>query len=312
MHIVAEEVGIDVSKDWLDVSVGGRKAFRTSNTVGGIEQLLDRIPRAAVTHMESSGGYERLAHHELRLRGYQVRVHNPRKVRRLADVLGVSAKTDGVDARHLSNSGSMLPKPSDKSKERELLCDLSRAIATLKGNSSAYKKRIQTPELDPAALKAFKEVIKVLEAQIRELEKQFSQRMKASPFKGRYILLRSVPAIGPVTARVLISELHEDMSSIRPCQVCSYGALAPLDDASGKTVRNSRLGKGNLHIKAAMYMPALWAIAHENWARGIYDRQKAKGKNHQQAIVPVMRKLLERAAVVLKRGTPWENEHPKP
>jgi transposase len=311
MHIVSNEVGIDVCKDWLDVSLEGARTFRASNTLAGIDQLEGRIPSGSVIHMESSGGYERLAHRELRSRGHLVRVHNPRKVRRLADVRGLSAKTDDLDARHLSTCGKVLPVRPDKSSQRESLCDISRAIQTLKADSSAYKKRIQTPELEPAVVGVYKELVKALELEIRELEKTFVQRVKGSSLKTKYAHALSVPGIGPVAARVLVSELHEELSGIGSRQVCSYAGLAPMDEASGKTIRASRLRKGNSHLKAAMYMPALTAIAKHQWAKDLYAGLRAKGRNHEQAIVPVMRRMLVRVVVVLKRGSPWQVEPPR-
>lgn len=311
MDIVTDEVGADVSKDFLDVSIEGKKAFRASNDLAGMDQIEARVPKGAVIHMESSGGYERLAHRELRARGYDVRVHNPRKVRRLADVRGVLAKTDDIDARHLAVSGKMLPVRPDKSTQREMLCDISRAIETLKADSSAYKKRIKTPELEPAAIRAYEQLVKALAEQIQALERTFLERVRASSLQASYDHVLTVVGIGPATARVLVSELHEDLDSITTKQGCSYAGLAPMDDASGKTTRISRLKRGNSYLKAAMYMPAMAALTRQKWAQEMYHRLRAKGKNHEQAIVPVMRKLLVRALVVLKRGSPWQDEPPR-
>lgn len=78
-----------------------------------------------------------------------------------------------------------------------------------------------------------------------------------------------------------------------------------MDDASGKRNGPKHIKKGNVHLKAAMYMPAVWAIGNEPWAKALYTRLKAQGKTHDQAIIPVMRKLLIIVVAVIKRGSPF-------
>ena len=84
-----------------------------------------------------------------------------------------------------------------------------------------------------------------------------------------------------------------------------------MDRSSGKHNPPARLGRGNTHLKAALYMPAVTALRREEWAKNLYARLRQKGRTHDQAIVPIMRRLLTRVVVVLKRGTPWEDEPPK-
>ena len=65
-----------------------------------------------------------------------------------------------------------------------------------------------------------------------------------------------------------------------------------------------------MHLKAALYMPALNVMSRQQWANDTYKRLRAKGLEHQQAIVPIMRKLLLQIVAVLKRRTPWQGVPP--
>ena len=118
--------------------------------------------------------------------------------------------------------------------------------------------------------------------------------------------------MGPATARVLLCELPEDLPERTPAQICSYCALAPLDDSSGARRGPARLGQGNRRVKAALYMAAMCAVRTQRWAKELYARLRSKGRAHQQAICAVMRRLLLRAVAVLKRGSPWKDEPQRP
>jgi hypothetical protein len=94
-------VGIDVSKDRLDVHVApSGEAFAVSNDHAGIEELAARLrplaPRAVA--LEATGGFESLAVATLTGSGLPVMVVNPAQVRAFANALGKRAKTDPIDA----------------------------------------------------------------------------------------------------------------------------------------------------------------------------------------------------------------------
>lgn len=309
MNIISE-VGIDVSSRTLVIGLKGKKAFPVLNTEESVEAFARELPAGSIIRMEATGGYERLARRILESRGHKVHVYNPRKARRLADAMNFSAKTDEVDARFLQVHGSKLPETRTKSSEHEKLSDISRAIDRLRGDVSNMKKIIRAEWLSPEIVKAYKAVIKTATEQIKSLETQFVKRVKKSELSGQYELAKSIPGVGPITSRVLVSELPDRLDDLSSAQASSYSGLAPLDNSSGKKQGQRKIGKGNWRIKAALYMPAISAIRHQSWARDVYAKLKAKGKAHQQAIVAVMRRLLERIFAVMKRGFPWQENPP--
>jgi transposase len=94
-------VGIDISKARLDVASSTGEEFSVGNDEAGHEQLRERFsvaqPRLIV--MEATGGLERDLALHLAAAGCEIRVLNPRQVRRFAQATGVLAKTDRLDAR---------------------------------------------------------------------------------------------------------------------------------------------------------------------------------------------------------------------
>ena len=315
MKSIAIPVGIDVSKDVLEVFVArarGPKRLKVTNDETGVARLLSELSDGSyVVSMESSGRYESLAYRALVRAGHKVRLQNPRQARRLAEGLGADAKTDEIDAQILSVTLGFCKPTVPRSEQREALGDLSRTICTLVKERSGHKKRLQVPGFSESAKKQLEAVIAAQDAAIAVLKKEFKSAVEVSKLARAYELCQTVPGVGEDTARIVVSELHDDLSSMSVRQICSYAALTPLDDASGKSVRRSKLKvHGNKLLKGAFYMPAENRIGKAAWARKIYSDRRARGLNHQQAIVPVMRKILAQVAAVLKRGTRWQADPP--
>lgn len=100
-------IGIDVSKDHLDVHVhpdGG--AFRLARSGDGVAALIERLGRLrpALVALEATGGFEMVAAAGLAAAGLPVVVVNPAQVRSFALALGKRAKTDPIDAAVIAPS----------------------------------------------------------------------------------------------------------------------------------------------------------------------------------------------------------------
>jgi len=94
-------VGVDVSKDSLDVKVlPTNETLQISNDDVGINELIKRLTQIDPTLIvfESTGGLEMLAVGNLIEKHLPVVVINPRQVRDFAKATGRLAKTDAIDA----------------------------------------------------------------------------------------------------------------------------------------------------------------------------------------------------------------------
>ena len=116
-------VGIDVSKDRLDVAVlGERQEKQVSNTQKGIAQLVQWMKdlQPTLIAVEATGGYQRAVVEGLFWAGLAVAVVNPARVRQFARACGLLAKTDKLDAQVLAvfgnecNPGAMKAKVKQK------------------------------------------------------------------------------------------------------------------------------------------------------------------------------------------------------
>jgi transposase len=310
MRTLPAEVGIDVSKDWLDVCLEGEKPFRVTNSAKGLKELESRLPEGSQIHLEASGGYERKATRYLRERGWTVRVHDPLRAKRLGQALSGKAKTDAMDAKRLAELGRHLPSQVERTLQEETLRETARSAETLKTTAAEYKRRAKSPEIGENNRKAYLKAAAALAEIAKELEGEFDAEVKETSIGNRVRLARSVPGIGPVASRVLGCELPPDVEEIETAKVSSLVGIAPMDDSSGNRNGKKRIGQGSQWIKKVLYLSALSCIRSQQWAKELYAKLKAKGRAHRQAIVAVMRRLLVRVHAVLKRGTPWQDEPP--
>lgn len=106
-------VGIDVSKQHLDVSIAGKKNQRLANTPTGLRSLHQKLARLACPRVtcEATGGYEKLLVTSMLDAGIEVCVAAPGRVRYLAHAEGLLAKTDSIDAELIRRFAEKIPLP---------------------------------------------------------------------------------------------------------------------------------------------------------------------------------------------------------
>ena len=94
-------IGIDVSKDRLDVAVRpSGEAFTVARNASGLDALIARLKALAprLVALEATGGFETVVAASLGAAGLPFVIVNPAQIRAFAKALGKRAKTDRVDA----------------------------------------------------------------------------------------------------------------------------------------------------------------------------------------------------------------------
>jgi transposase len=148
-------VGVDVSKDRLDVCVRRGEAQRHNDTSfvvahddAGIETLVSCLleKRPELVIVEATGGFERAVVAALAAEGLAVAVVNPRQAREFARATGRLAKTDRIDAGILARFAEAIrptPKPLPDEEIRALQGILARR-RQLVGMLTAENNRLPT------------------------------------------------------------------------------------------------------------------------------------------------------------------------
>ena len=145
-------VGIDVSKDKLDVGVLGEKqTWQVDNTCTGIDELVQWMQemQPELVVVEATGGYQRAVVDALFHAGISVAMVNATRVRQFARAGGLLAKTDKLDAQLLAVFGQrMQPKQYEgKSEAEKQLSALLVRRKQLEEMLKAEKNRLRTISL---------------------------------------------------------------------------------------------------------------------------------------------------------------------
>lgn len=303
-------IGIDVSKDRLDVAVRpDGETFSVSRTGGGIDELIERLKLCAIklVAIEATGGFETVVAAGLAGAGLPVVVVNPAQVRAFAQALGKRAKTDPIDAAviaHFAEATNPQVRPLPDA-TTQLLAELvarRRQIVEMIAAESQRARHISAARLK----KSIARLRKALEKELAELDDDISDHVRGSPaWAEKEDLLASVPGIGPTIARTLIAELPE-LGSLDRRQIAALAGLAPWTRQSGKWRGKSFIGGGRSSVRRVLFMGALVAARFNPVFKQFRDRLVAAGKPKLVAIIAVARKLLTILNAILRDRRPWQ------
>jgi transposase len=305
-------VGIDVSKDRLDVAVRPTgEMFVVSRDAEGLDALIAKLtplaPRAVA--VEATGGYETVVAASLAAAGLAVVVVNPAQVRSFAQALGKRAKTDPLDAGVIAHfveaiKPQIRPLPDE---ETRLLADLvarRRQIVAMIVAERQRQKRLTNRRLQ----KSISRLLAALQKELSSLDTDIDETVRGSPaWREKEDLLASVPGIGKTIARTLIAELPE-LGTLDRRKVAALVGLAPWTRQSGKWKGKSFIGGGRADVRSTLFLGAMVAARHNPDLKAFRDRLVAAGKPKLVALVATARKLLTILNAILREQKPWRQQ----
>jgi transposase len=123
-------------------------------------------------------------------------------------------------------------------------------------------------------------------------------------------LLTSRPGIGPRLGARIAVELGDVGRFPSPAHLAAYAGLGPTPRQSGTSIRGNIASRhGNHRLKDALF-PAAFASPKHPPSRAYYDRKRAEGKRHNQAVLCLARRRVDVLHAMLTRRTPYA--HPVP
>jgi transposase len=319
-------VGIDVSKHHLDIAVtiDGKTIeanIKTTNNQTGFKDSVSWITKYAqmytceIIHccIESTGVYsDGIADYLQRTEAYQVSLINPIQAKAYSRTVMLRTKTDKVDAGLLAQYVAIvkpavtLPIPDEIKELRALI----RHLDYLNTRRAQEKGHLESAT-DKVVINSIQDVIKHYDKQIAKLEKLIKDYLSNRPdLKSKVELLKTIPGIGEVTARILLCEIHVERNTekITAKVQVAHAGLAPAQKQSGKSVRGKSIicKTGNVRLRRCLYFPAIVASKANPIIAVFYQRLLARGKHKKVAIIAAMRKLLSIAIGVLNNHVAFD------
>jgi len=289
-------IGIDVSKAKLDIFNGSTGEYvQVENSKASIRKYIKALgfSESIYAVIDLTGGYEAQCVDEFYASGFHVIRAEGRKVKAFARALGISAKTDKLDARILAQYGEKcfdklrLYKPHNNQIKKLVM-----RLSDIKQLLQQEKNRLKAPDNMPMVIKSIKVLINVYEKEIEKLETEIENIIKQDEqLWKKYCLLTEQRGIGKKVAFILLGLLPE-LGYLNRRQIAALAGVAPYAKDSGTLSGYRRTGTGRPDVKKALFIAALVAIRYDEKYKVIYDNLVARAKPKMVAITAVMRKLI--------------------
>lgn len=323
MTIFAFFVGVDVSKNHLDVSLfdpasdpharpksaSKPAARRFSNTPEGCDLLLawlHSLPAPALTVCESTGGFEQRLIFACLAANKPIARVNPALARSFAKGLGLLAKTDSIDAYALArfahtNRPEPLRAPDAGVVKLRALMDRREVVICTR---TAEQNRL-LQSLDPFAKASVERAISFLIQEEAYLDAEIKQTIDANPtLKALIKRLKTIKGVGDQAARAIASYLPE-IGAVTNKQLTALAGVVPYNQDSGNKSGKRFCQQGRAEVRKCLYMAALSASRFNPQIKIFYERLIEAGKPAKVALVACMRKLLCCANAMIRHQRDW-------
>jgi transposase len=288
-------VGIDVSKDRLDVAVlGERQETQVENSREGIARLVQQMQEVCpeLIVVEATGGYQRAVVEALFWAGLAVAVVNPARVRQFARACGLLAKTDKLDAQVLAVFGQRVQprRYVGKSEAEKQLSALLVRRKQVEEMLKAEQNRLRT--VSPSLRGSLERMIVVLKEEKKRLDEEIRGLMnEQQAWQEQIEILDSAPGVGVVTTATLLADLPE-LGKMDRKKVAALVGVAPMNYDSGKKRGYRKTKGGRSEVRSVLYMATLVATRRNPVIRTQYQHLLKRGKLKKVALTACMRKFL--------------------
>ena len=273
-------VGIDVSKDRLDIAVLAEKqTSQVNNNEAGIAELVECMQslKPELIVVEATGGYQRsvvdaLFHAEL-----AVAAVNPARVRQFARACGLLAKTDKLDAHVLAEFGQRVqPKRyAGKSEAEKQLSALLVRRKQLEEMLKAEQNRLRT--ISQSLRGSVERMIAILKEEKKRLEEQIEQYLNEQKgWQEQRAILSSAPGVGKVTTATLLADLPE-LGKMDCKKIAALVGVAPMNYDSGKRRGYRKTKGGRTDVRSVLYMATLVATRYNPLIQAQYQQLLKRG-----------------------------------
>jgi transposase len=301
-------VGIDVSKERLDVAILGQKQQeQVCNSQTGIKELVQWMQelQPALIVVEATGGYQRAVVEALFVAGLAVAVVNPARVRQFARACGLLAKTDKLDAQVLAVFGQRVqPKPyTGKSEAEKQLSALLVRRKQVEEMLKAEQNRLRT--ISPSLRDAVERSIAFLKEEKKILDEQICELMsEQKAWQEQTEILTSAPGVGMVTTATLLAELPE-LGKMDRKKIAALVGVAPMNYDSGKKRGYRKTKAGRTNVRSVLYMSTLVATRYNPVIQKQYQHLLKRGKEKKVALTACMRRFLTILNAMMRDRQPF-------
>lgn len=304
-------VGIDVSKDSLDVHVHPLKGiFKIPNNVNGLQKLTCLLSKYQVKQIvcEATGGYEALLCKTLTKKGFPIWRVDPKRIKAFRISEGINPKNDKIDAYMLAlfaekkTPAYTAYRPSDDEARLSALIHRREALVAM---IIMEENRLKHP-LQALFKKDITKLVNFMKKQVKSIENNINSIIKTNDaLKAKATIAESIPGIGKITSAVVIGVMPE-IGKIENKAIAALLGVAPIIQQSGNSKGIATIKGGRTIVRNAFYMATVVAIRYNVQIKKFYEHLRSVGKAAKVAIVACMRKLIVMLNTMISEGKKWQ------
>lgn len=323
-------IGIDVSKDTLDLSIveEGKQLLhkRIGNNQKEIKAFITFFKKEFSTDLNSSlycmehtGIYTNHLLNVLNDKSIAIWLESAFHIKQS---LGLQrGKNDKVDAKRIAlyaykNRDEVKlwqPTRNEVKKLKQLVVIRKRIVKTISNlkkplSDTSFLSKEEKKTLNNSlklSLNALKKDLGKIDTQIQEVINE-DQHLKKI-----FRLTTSVKGVGTITAIQIIVKTNEFKSISEAKKFACYAGVAPFEHSSGSSVRGrSRVSNmADKSMKSTLHMAALAAVNYQGELRDYYLKKVEEGKNKMSILNAVRNKLILRVFACVKNNREYENNY---
>ena len=271
--------------------------------------------------MEPTGSYYEPLAYNLHKIGQALYVVLPNKARKFCEYEGIKTKTDAMDARCLALMGCKNRKlrpwepPLPIYRELRQLTRLRADLVKMQTQMLNHIEAIDYMEsVAPEVRKSYEKLLDTIEKQLEKSEKNITAKLaQDKELKAKVERVATAKGIGVQTVTCIVAETQGFHLIGNRKQLTSFAGLDVKAKQSGKDDPKHHITKkGNAHIRAALYMPALSAAHCNRQMVQAYGRICDKHPDAKMiGVTAIMRKLLLLVYSLWKSGEVYDETRDK-
>ena len=262
------------------VAIGLR--LLTSHRLDVIHDRVRAINRLRATLMEYFPALERSFDYSKNkaaltlLSGYPT----PQSLRRM----GATRLTAWLKARGCRNSAGVALKALDAAKAQDTVLPCQPVASTLVAKLA--------------------ERITAIDDDVTSIDARILEQLNLHPDAE---ILLSMPGFGPYLAATFLAQIGGNLTAFDSAdKLASLAGLAPVPRDSGRISGNlHRPRRFNRRLLRTCYLAALSSLKNSPSSRTFYDRKRAEGKSHKQALIALARRRINVIWAMLRDHTPY-------
>ncbi|WP_435799033.1 IS110 family transposase [Streptomyces avermitilis] len=176
---------------------------------------------------------------------------------------------------------------------------------------AAERQRTSLPgeKLTAQLVRTLAKEVMVLNQQITEVDKLIEARFRDHH---TFEVITSMPGLGVILGAEFLAATGGDMAVFgTPDRLAGFGGVAPVPRDSGKISGSLRRPQRyNRRLQRVFYTSALFSIRYCEDSRRFYDRKRAEGKRHTQAVLALARRRVNVLWALLRDGRFYQPEPP--